>query len=300
MALTRTRTLTVTALTLLAIAGCSSSGDFGGGSADDAGGADSEAGYVDGDAATGADTEVPMSPSGESQRQVIVTAHASVLTDDPRSGAAEVATLASASGGYVESREEYAGTGEYDPAFASIVLRVPAEDLTGLLEDLEGVGEVQSISQSEEDVTSTVVDLDARIAALETSTERLLEIMASADDTSDLLATEETLSERQADLEALQSQRDALANRVAMSTLTVTLESVPPTPAQARGGFVGGLESGWNALVSFVTGALVVIGALLPWVVVLGVPALIVLTILRRRRSAATPSAVEPEAPPAA
>lgn len=288
---TRTRlAIAAATLTLLALAGCSSSGA--GGSAD----ADYAAGDGGGDSAegVGADTEVPMSPADVTERQVIITANAAVLVDDPRAGAVEVAALAAATGGHVESREEYAGTGEHDPGFASLVLRIPSAELTGVIEDLADVGEVQSVSQSEEDVTSTVVDLDARIAALETSTDRLLEIMANADDTSDLLATEKTLSERQADLESLQSQRDALANRVAMSTLTVELDSVPPTPAEARGGFVGGLESGWNALVSFVSSALVVIGALLPWIVALGVPALIVLVIVRRRR---TPSV---EAPPAA
>ncbi|WP_420111193.1 DUF4349 domain-containing protein [Pseudactinotalea sp.] len=288
---TRTRlAIAAAALTLLALAGCSSSGA--GGSAD----ADYAAGDGGGDSAegAGADTKVPMSPADVTERQVIITANAAVLLDDPRAGAVEVAALAAATGGHVESREEYAGTGEQDPGFASLVLRIPSTELTGVIEDLADVGDVQSVSQSEEDVTSTVVDLDARIAALETSTERLLAIMANADDTSDLLATEKTLSERQADLEALQSQRDALANRVAMSTLTVSLESVPPTSAQARGGFIGGLESGWNALVSFISTALVVIGALLPWIVALGVPAAIVLGIVRRRRSATV------EAPPAA
>lgn len=289
---TRTRlAIAATTLTLLALAGCSSSGTGAGGSDAADVGYDNGGSVADGD---GAESEVPLSPTGVTERQVIITASAAVLVDDPRAGAVEVAALADATGGHVESREEYAGTGEHDPGFASLVLRIPSAELTGVIEDLADVGEVQSVSQSEEDVTSTVVDLDARIAALETSTERLLEIMANADDTSDLLATEKTLSERQADLEALQSQRDALANRVAMSTLTVSLDSVPPTPAQARGGFLGGLESGWQALVSFVGSALVVIGALIPWVVALGVPALIVLTILRRRRRPI------PQGPPAA
>lgn len=282
-------------LTLLALAGCSSgagdSAGSGGGGEDAAGDYADSAGSDEG----GADTEVPMTPTDVTVRQVIVIANVAVLTDDPRAAAVEVAALAAATGGHVEAREEYAGTGEHDPGWASLVLRIPAGDLTQVIEDLVDVGEVQSVSQSEEDVTSTVVDLDARISALETSTERLLAIMADADDTSDLLATEKTLSERQADLESLQSQRDALANRVAMSTLTVSLESVPASPAAARGGFVGGLESGWNALVSFVGSALVVIGALLPWIVALGVPALIVLAILRRRRSPVSGRQVPPE-----
>lgn len=279
----RTRiALAAAALTLLTLTGCSS----GSGGDAAAGGGGADVSYEDGAVAESAGGPVPLAPADATERQVIVTATAGVLVENPREAAAEVAELAAAAGGHVEAREEHAGGGEHDPGWASLVLRVPSDELTATIERLAEVGEVQSITQSEEDVTGTIVDLDARIAALQTSTERLLEIMASAEDTSDLLATEKTLSERQADLEALQSQRDALANRVAMSTLTVSLDVVPPSPAAARGGFLGGLESGWNALVSFVQNALVVIGALLPWLVAIGVPALIVVAILRRRRTA--------------
>jgi len=286
--------LAAASLTVLTLAGCSSGGGADGGGSDPA-----DSSHVSGDdsgveaEASGA-ADAPMSPADGERREVIITAEASVLVDDPRDAAVELTSLAAASGGHVESRQEHAGTGEQDPGWASLVLRIPADGLTGMIEDLADVGEVQSVSQSEEDVTSIAVDLDARISALETSTERLLAIMAGAETTGDLLATEKTLSERQADLESLQSQRAALGDRVAMSTLTVSLDSVPPSPAAARGGFVGGLESGWNALVSFVGSALVVIGALLPWLVAVGVPALIVIVILRRRRA---PAPVHPSPP---
>ncbi|GAB2600362.1 DUF4349 domain-containing protein [Pseudactinotalea suaedae] len=295
---TRTRAvLAAASLTLLALAGCSSGGGADGGGSDQ--GDSGQVGGDDGGVEEAAgDVDTPMSPIDGERREVIITADASVLVDDPREAAVELAALAAASGGHVESRQEHAGTGEHDPGWASLVLRIPSEELTGMIDDLADVGEVQSVSQSEEDVTSIAVDLDARIAALETSTDRLLEIMAGAETTEDLLATEKTLSERQADLESLQSQRAALSDRVAMSTLTVSLDSVPPSPAAARGGFLGGLESGWNALVSFVGSALVVLGALLPWLVAIGVPALLTVVFLRRRQRtpAATtgPSAAAP------
>lgn len=271
------RGLLVAVLALVALVGCSSgAGDSD--SADGAGGG--MASEVD---AGGAD--VAMDTTGTDQREVIVTASAAVVVDDPSTAADAVAGLAAAAGGRVEGRDEQAGGGEDgEPGWATLVLRVPADDLSSVLADLDDIGTVSSVSQSEEDVTGTVVDLDARIEALQTSTARLLKIMSDADDTGDLLAVETQLSERQAELEALQSQRDALGDQVAMATLTVSLDAAPIAAAEARGGFLGGLESGWNALLSFVGGLLVAVGALLPWVVALGVPALAVLAVARRRR----------------
>lgn len=279
-------------VTSLALVGCS-----GGGGASD--GADSG---MDGGAGNevggGSEGDVAAEPA-PGQRQVIVTAHASVVVDDPAAAADAVAALADDAGGRVEGREEYAPVGTGEPGSSTLVLRVPSGELSAVLDDLDDLGEVHSISQTEEDVTGTVQDLDARIAALETSTARLLEIMTEATDTRDLLAVEAELSERQAQLEALQSQRDGLANQVAMATLTVTLDATPIAPAEARGGFLGGLEAGWGALVSFLATALVVIGALLPWAVAIGVPATLVVVLLRRRR-ARRPTAPRPPQPPSA
>lgn len=288
---TRTR-LALAALALVTLAGCSSAGG-GGDSAADGGAAEENAGIAVDASAAGSD--VGMDTTGTQQRQVIVTAQATVQVDDPSASADDVVLLVESVGGHVEGREEQRGNDDY-PGHAWLVLRVPAEELSGVIDDLETVGDVRSVSQSEDDVTGTVQDLDARIAALETSTQRLLEIMAEADDTTDLLAIEKQLSERQADLEALQTQRDALGDQVALSTLTITLDAEPVTPVVARGGFVGGLESGWNALVSFVGMLLVALGALLPWVVALGLPALALMVVLRRRRKPAPAQAAPPTA----
>ncbi|GMA36050.1 DUF4349 domain-containing protein [Demequina litorisediminis] len=48
--------------------------------------------------------------------------------------------------------------------------------------------------------------------------------------------------------------------------------------------FLDGLESGWNGLVNFLAGALVVVGVLLPWAVVAGVVAVVVALAVRARR----------------
>lgn len=292
----RTMTRILAGVALAAgLVGCSSGGADG--RMEDSGAADSVAGQapqeIAEEGAAGFDTGDFDGP-----RQVITNASATVEVDDPAAAADELAERAAGLGGWVDDRHTWAGGGTADaPPSASLTLRIPADDLAGVIEDLADLGRVQEVSQSSDDVTQQVVDLDARIEALRTSTDRLQEIMAEASDSSDLLEAERALSERQSELESHLSQREYLAGQVSMSTLTVDLQ---PTGAPAQvdpGGFLGGLASGWGALLSFVSGLLVVAGVLVPWLVLIGVPVVVVVMVVRRRRRRTRPAGAAPEAP---
>ena len=147
---------------------------------------------------------------------------------------------------------------------------MPADALTGVLADLEDLGDVESVSVSRSDVTTTAVDLDARISALQTSVTRLQALMDDAATTEALLAAEKALSERQEQLESLQSQRALLADQVELSTLRVHLQPFGVAPAGGPDGFLDGLGTGWRALVSAAGAAVVALGVLLPWLAVAG------------------------------
>lgn len=256
--------------------------------------ADTEAqdGVVD-DGRAESGTGPALEYSGTSEhREVITTAEVAMLVPDPAESADEVAQLAEAADGRVDQRSVRAAraTGENTdrntserPAGAWLTVRVPAAELEAFLERLQDLGEVHEVNQSGEDVTQVAQDLDARIGALETSTERLLEIMAQATDSADLIAAEEALSQRQAELESLQSQRASISDRVAMSTVHVNLRA-EHAPTLERDGFIGGLQTGWHGLISVVSGLLVLAGMIVPWLPVVVVPVLVLLWAVRRRR----------------
>lgn len=224
--------------------------------------------------------------SGDSvERQVITTAYAAIEVGETSEAVADLLGRTTGFGGYVEDRSERTDT-DGNPTRASLTLRLPAENLPEMLESLEDLGDVSELSESAQDVTGAVRDLDARIDALETSVDRLIEIMAEAETAEELLQVETTLSQRQADLESLQAERNALGDQVAMSTLQVELSTEPITEVET-GGFLGGLQSGWNALVSVTNALLVGFGALVPWLPVIAVPVLVIWLLVRwgRRRT---------------
>ena len=219
-------------------------------------------------------------PGGSaSDRQVIATADMRVITDSPSDAADDIAQAGETRGGFVESREDRADEG--GEAVVDITLRVPADELDQLMTDVENSGEVVERSQNAEDVTDAVRDLDARIEALEVSTDRLEDIMGEADSASDLLEAEQALSERQGELESLVAQRDDLEDQVSMSTLRVELRE--SDRASDRGGFAEWLSTLGTTLVASAGGLVLVLAALLPWVLVIGTPAYLITRWLIRR-----------------
>ncbi|MFF3063036.1 DUF4349 domain-containing protein [Oerskovia sp. NPDC057915] len=287
--------ITVALLGSLLLAGCSAADRDTG--ASDAAGAVSQQSVAQDTTDGGSGLQVGASVPDE-DREVITTGDLTVVAPDPRAAVQAISELVETAGGRVESRAEH--TGEDDQAYGSLTVRVPADKVTVTVDALDGIGEVQDVSLDAQDVTSTAIDLDARIQALGTSVARLQALMAEAATTADLLAAEKELTARQAELESLQSQRSSLTDRVDMSTLTIQVLSQAPEVTIRPAGFLGGLAAGWGALLVALNALVVTAGALLPWLVAAALVLLVVraaLKALKARRPGAAPLAGPDEDP---
>ena len=248
-------------------------------------------------------------------RDIITTASATVTAEEVDAAARAIANSAVAHGGYVESLSVGSDGTVYpvSPTDGGIVydtmpypyptdgawitVRVPADQLQSVVDELDDVGEVTATNLSRQDVTEQTVDLEARIDAAQASVDRLTELMTQAQSVADLIAAESALAERQATLESYQQQLEMLDDQVAMSTLSVTVvPEVEPVTADPAG-FGDGLAAGWNGLVATLNGIVVALGFLLPWLAVAAVIAVVVWAIVRlvrgrrrRRTDAATPA----------
>jgi len=228
------------------------------------------------------------------QRSIIYTGTITLRVDDVPAAAARVAALATGAGGFVGGDQRQL---DADHSTATLTLRVPAEKFAGTLDTIGRDGQERSRSISTDDVTATVVDLDARIKTQQASVDRMRDLLAKAQSITDVATVEAELSKREADLESMQAKQRNLADLTALSTITVTLlgkDAVSPKPPAT--GFVGGLRHGWHAFLAAIDGLLTVLGALLPFLVVLGVPLLVWLRLRRRRRAVPPPVLPEPPA----
>jgi Domain of unknown function (DUF4349) len=231
-------------------------------------------------------------------RQVIRTGFMSMRVEDVRGSAFDVHALVTKNQGVISSEDLQSGD---DYTYATITAQIPADRLDTFIEEVSALGTVDSITVSAQDVTSQVVDLDARITALQTSIDRLTELLAQASRIEDLLAIETQLAQRQSELDALTAQRTWLGDQVAMSTLSVSLSPLTQTTDIDAPGFWSGLQSGWAAFVSLIMVAITALGFFLPFLAILAIIAIpltiVLLRVTRRHRQAAAataPPVVEP------
>jgi hypothetical protein len=182
----------------------------------------------------------------------------------------EVSSLITSGSGRIESSSlnaEFEGSG---PS-AYIVARIPEAKLDELIASVSELGERTSLNISTTDVTLQVIDLTARIDALVISRDRLLDLMAQATNTADLLAAEQALSQRQSELDAYQSQLDYLNSQVTQSTLNIAIVS---NSASITSGLSGIGATLIQALRNFLQGfesVILFIGSAIPWILVIAI-----------------------------
>jgi hypothetical protein len=298
------------ALGMVLLAGCSQS-DLGKSSAGGGTGADAAQGQPVGRGSVNAGApEAPANPAGPAgpvaKVKVPVSSTALIQTadivveiargSDVAARANRAAQIATAAGGSVFADERTSGT----KPTAALTLKVPGPALLRVLNDLAALGKEVSRHSTSQDVTGEVADVNSRVRSAQLAIDQWRQLLSRATKLGDIIALESQLSQRQADLEALQAQQRALASQTAMATITLNLTTPSATSVvrkeQDKGGFLGGLERGWREF-THVAGAVATgVGAALPF---LGL-ALLILgagVLLRRRMRSTAPPVIPPPDP---
>ncbi|HEY2948890.1 MAG TPA: DUF4349 domain-containing protein [Micromonosporaceae bacterium] len=229
-------------------------------------------------------------------RAIVYTGGMTVRVADVDRAAARVTEIATGAGGFVGQDKRSMADSH---AEATLQLRVPAARFQGVVSELADLGKEDSRELSSEDVTEAVVDVDSRIASQQASVSRTRSLLAQAKTIAEIVSVEGELTKREADLASLQARKRQLSSLTTLSTITVTLLGPQAKAARStdRGtGFLTGLRAGWHAFVASIQVLLTVLGALLPWLVVLGVPISAVLWLARRYGRRTPP---RPMGPPA-
>ncbi|WBB65034.1 DUF4349 domain-containing protein [Micromonospora sp. WMMD812] len=229
------------------------------------------------------------------QRSIIYTGTMLVRVDDVDAAARRAVTVVTGAGGFVGGDQRSSSDAD---ARAELQLRVPAARFTGVIEELAGLGRQERREIQTEDVTEETIDLDARIATQRARVESGRRLLARATTIGDLVSLEGELAKREADLASLEAKKRRLADLTALSTITLTLvgSDVSTADEETELGFLVGLHGGWKVFLVSMTIMLTVLGAVLPWLIVFGVPVTVLIVALRRRRNRRTAPPVS--APP--
>ena len=189
-------------------------------------------------------------------------------------------------GGYVETRE----TGNYSRSrrWSRMTIRIPAEQLSDFVAHVNGSANVLSTSEQTQDVTLQYADTEAKITALKTEQNRLLELLSGANNLSEILEIEARLSDVTYELERYESQKRSYDNRIVYATVTLHIQEVQTlTPVEEPGvwqriseGFASSLEGVSSGLVDLFV--FLIAGS--PYFVVLGGFAALIVFLIRKLR----------------
>ena len=216
----------------------------------------------------GADTKVGMVETSQAaiDRQLIQTASIVLRVDDVAETATAITSYVNGIQGRIDSKNEYRNPDSSAITSADFMIKVPSDKLDEALDRLKTFGDLEGFSTSATDVTLQVVDLDARIAALQNSISSLKKLLEDASNVSDLLAAEAALTQRQSELDGLTSQRNYLADQIDLAAIWVSVYPKNSLAAIKPIGFIAGLEKGWEEIVKFASNLTTWSGLALPWI----------------------------------
>jgi len=232
--------------------------------------------------------EPPVALDG---RQIIRTGSFAIevsvaKTDDPEADRKSVRSAVSALA--VKARAAAAGVGGFvsasdgDATTQSITLRVPVSQYDAARDRLAGLGDMTG-SETSQDVTGQLADMDGRIATMKAGVDRIRKLLASATKIGDVIAIESELSQREAELEAILRKRASTADQVALSSITLVISGSVSTgpvtsthkPAPEFGaiqiaapppsGFIAGVNGALGVLANVARGVATFAGGLLPF-----------------------------------
>jgi hypothetical protein len=136
------------------------------------------------------------------QQALIKTGAVSLRSADVGTTRYDVQVLVDEQGGQVaDDKTETDKSGE--PLRARMVLRVPVDSFEDVMNALGSMETLASTSTSSEDVTTQLIDVEARIKAQQASVERVRQLLAQARSIRDIMAIESELAQRQAELDSL-------------------------------------------------------------------------------------------------
>ncbi len=231
------------------------------------------------------DLEAGQLPGAD--REIISTADLAVSADDVQDASDAASRIVGRNGGYVfQQSADLEGDQTID-----ITFKVPPERFDAMVTELSGLGTLEHRQVSTDDVTGEVVDLEARLATARASADRLRALLTETGSVVDLVAVEQALAVREAEVESLEGQLRTLSAQADLGTITVHFltraEAAPGGGGADDGetGFLAGLEAAVDGLVGAAKVGATIVGFVLPFSVLAAAGGVVYLVARRRRTS---------------
>lgn len=207
----------------------------------------------------------------DSAADVVRYGNISLEVTDADDALTRVTNLVEKAGGYLSASSR---SGEDGNLYLSATFKVPEAKFSQVMASLRTEGKTLNEDISSYEVTMQVVDLEARLKNLRASESAFLDLLDRAESVADVVAVQSELSRIRGDIEAYDSQLNALKDQVEMSSINVSMQ-LPVSPVDvASGDFDFGYEIS-NALANLINVGRAVLTAAIN-IVVIGIPILLI------------------------
>lgn len=131
-------------------------------------------------------------------------------------------------GGYVEAKNLRNGSnyGGYIRRNLSLTVRIPADRADEFVAQVSENSNIVSSTETVDDVTLQYVDTESHVKALETEQERLIDLLAQAENLEDILKIQDRLTDVRYELERYASYLRTLDNQISYATVRLNITEV--------------------------------------------------------------------------
>ena len=219
--------------------------------------------------------------------KIIYTANMDLETTAFEKAVADINAAVERFGGYFANSSQSGQNSSY--RYADYTIKVPQNDFQDFLNCIGETCAVTYTSTSAEDITDAYYDVDSRLKTAQTKLERLQELLAKADNMSDIITIESAISDAEWEIENLTGTLRTYDHQVDYATVYMSLrevyklsgtDSAPLTLGKRIGNsFVQGLKSVGN----FFENLLVWLAYSWIWLVVIAVIAVVVIRVVKKK-----------------
>lgn len=238
--------------------------------------------------------------SSRSGRMVIRAGNISVNVENVDKAATDIRQLTESSGGYVENSQidnvtvpqvqgaDGSTAKEVTEKYANMTVRVPEAKFEDTFNNIKGMGKLVSENMNGSDITSEYRDTEARVDNLKIQEQSLKQLMTKAKNVDEILRIESELNRVRTDIDINSGNLKRWDNLVQLSTINIYMRELKPEELKsvdvtgmwekAYQGFVKAI----NNVVAGLEKVIIVLIAAIPYLIVVGVPAVIGLVIARK------------------
>ncbi|HOJ95287.1 MAG TPA: DUF4349 domain-containing protein [Methanospirillum sp.] len=220
--------------------------------------------------ATSAAGYEPSSATGSSipEQKIIRTAEIRIEVRNVSVSAEQVQEVAKRYEGLIQSSSVSAGS--QNRYSGTVTIRIPAQYFDQALADIMSLGKVLSSSINADDVTEEYVDLVAQRDSLTNQLTQYNRLLEKGSNVSEILEVQKEIERVQVQLDRIVGRMKYLDNRIALSTITVSLSE--PAQVETPGGYSlpGVISDGIAGFVYTVVWLFVAILTLLPLILLGG------------------------------